>query len=82
MSRRAEVPGSGQALAAIYAHNVFPEMKVGFGTYQSLLGHTAVPGCFRCHEGTAITQDCSACHELVAIGEEAPEVLTGLGLKP
>lgn len=66
--RRAEVTGSGDAVAAIYANNVFPDMKVGFGTYTSLLGHTANPGCFRCHDGSeaAPTQDCSACHELVA----------------
>jgi hypothetical protein len=82
MERRAEVTGSGQALASIYAHNVFPDMNVGFGTYVSQLGHTATPGCFTCHDGTAATQDCSACHELAAVGEAEPAALTSLGLRP
>ncbi len=55
----------------VYRHNVFPAMKVGWGTYANHLGHIDTPGCFRCHddnhktpEGTALGQDCESCHEV------------------
>ena len=55
----------------VYARNVFPAMKVGWGTYPNNLGHTAFPGCFRCHDenhkatdGRTIQQDCQACHDM------------------
>jgi hypothetical protein len=69
-------------LTTIHNRNVFPEMKVGWGTYPSHLGHTDFPGCFRCHDdehatedGETISQDCSTCHTLLAMEEENPEVL-------
>ncbi len=34
----------------LYARNVFPAMKVGWGTYPNNIGHLASQGCFRCHE--------------------------------
>jgi hypothetical protein len=55
----------------IYRDNVFPSMKVGWGTYPNQLGHTESNGCFRCHddshktkEGVAISQDCELCHTI------------------
>jgi hypothetical protein len=55
----------------IYRDNVFPGMKVGWGTYPNHLGHTDAPGCFRCHDdshkssdGMAISQDCELCHAI------------------
>jgi hypothetical protein len=55
----------------IYSHNVFPRMKVTFGTHPSHLGHTESPGCFRCHNdehkgpgGRTIGQDCETCHKM------------------
>jgi len=55
----------------IYARNVFPAMKVGWGTYPNNIGHMAFQGCFRCHDdnhkatdGTAIAQDCESCHAM------------------
>jgi len=55
----------------VYARNIFPAMKVGWGTYPNNMGHVAFPGCFRCHDenhkatdGTAIAQDCQSCHEM------------------
>ena len=78
---------AGRELAAIYKRNVFPEMKVGWGTYPNQIGHTEFPGCFRCHDGLhataggeTITQDCGVCHELLAIEEPAPEILSSLGI--
>lgn len=55
----------------IYTGNVFPAMKVKWGTYPSQLGHTDAPGCFRCHDdqhksstGKLISQDCETCHRM------------------
>ena len=56
---------------ALYRHNVFPSMKVGWGTYADHSGHTTSNGCFRCHDeshktkdGLAIRQDCELCHTM------------------
>jgi hypothetical protein len=61
-----------QAIAAtqqVWSRNVFPSMKVGWGTYPNQLGHTISTGCFRCHDdshktkdGVAIAQECELCH--------------------
>ena len=50
-SQRARIDASAQRLVAIYDRNVFPSMKVTWGTYPNNIGHKAYPGCFRCHEG-------------------------------
>jgi NapC/NirT cytochrome c family, N-terminal region len=78
---------AGQALLAIYRHNVFPDLKVTWGTYANNLGHTDTLGCFRCHDdghATAdkktITQDCNACHQALAVEEASPEILKTLGM--
>ena len=61
-----------RALQDIYRRNVFPEMKVTFGTYPDNLGHTTSSGCFRCHDGslvakdgTSISSDCEYCHKQI-----------------
>ena len=73
------------AVQAIYERNVFPEMKVGWGTYPNHIGHEHFPACFRCHdeehvspEGKTISQDCENCHRVLAIEETSPEILTRL----
>ncbi len=73
---------AGQALGDIYSTNVFPAMKVSWGTYPDHIGHQNFPGCFRCHDdghatedGEVISQDCFTCHSLLAMDEEDPEVL-------
>ena len=55
----------------IYRANVFPSMKVGWGTYPNQLGHITSNGCFRCHDeshkttaGLVISQDCELCHAM------------------
>lgn len=86
--RSGDVSQAGAQLAAIYNRNVFPDLKVTWGTYPNNLGHTDFPGCFRCHDGShttadkkmTITQDCNTCHEPVAIEEASPGVLKTLGL--
>lgn len=85
--RRDEVQRSARAVLAVFQHNVFPEMKVTWGTYLNNIGHTDSDGCFRCHDGShsssnnqSITQDCGACHNLLASDEKNPKILTDLGL--
>ena len=56
----------------VWSGNVFPAMKVTWGTYPSHVGHVDSPGCFRCHDDThktkdgahAISQDCELCHTI------------------
>ena len=55
----------------IYRNNVFPSMKIGWGTYPIHLGHMTSNGCFRCHDdshktsdGVPIRQDCESCHAI------------------
>jgi nitrate/TMAO reductase-like tetraheme cytochrome c subunit len=86
-NHRSDVSRVGQALLDLYDRNVFPAMKVGWGTYPENLGHTDFPGCFRCHDGShvgpggaAITQDCGVCHNLLAMQETNPKILTELGI--
>jgi hypothetical protein len=89
-SRQAsEIHEAGIALAAIYQRNVFPDLKVAWGTYPINLGHTDDPGCFRCHDEAHLTadkktisQDCSLCHQPVAVDEAAPDILKTLELNP
>lgn len=53
----------------LWSRNVFPAMRVTWGTYRNNLGHIDSPGCFRCHDdehqsrdGRTIRQDCELCH--------------------
>jgi hypothetical protein len=85
--RGGDVQAAGRAIAGIYGRNVFPDLKVTWGTYPNNLGHADYPGCFRCHDedhATAdkktITQDCTTCHNALAVEEAAPDVLKTLGL--
>jgi hypothetical protein len=85
--RTDDIRNAGQALMAIYKRNVFPDLKVGWGTYPSNLGHADYPGCFRCHDDShataekkTITQDCGACHQALAVEETSPEILKTLGV--
>jgi NapC/NirT cytochrome c family, N-terminal region len=85
--RIADIQAAGQALLAIYRHNVFPDLKVAWGTYPNNLGHADDPGCFRCHDDShttpdkkTITQDCNTCHQSLAVEETSPEILKTLGV--
>ncbi len=82
------VKQASQELVTLYDQNVFPFMKVTWGTHPNHIGHQEYPGCFRCHDGdhvakdgTSITQDCSACHNLLAVEEAKPKVLADLGIQ-
>src|SRR6185369_11101036 len=86
-TREQDVRQAGQAILTIYNRNVFPDLKVTWGTYPNNLGHMDFPGCFRCHDGghstaggEAITQECTTCHETLAADEASPEILKTLGI--
>jgi formate-dependent nitrite reductase cytochrome c552 subunit len=44
--RSGDINRAAKAVLAIYDRNVFPELKVSWGTYPNNLGHTDFPGCF------------------------------------
>ena len=87
-SKADQVKAAGDELATLYSQNVFPFMKVTWGTHPNNIGHMSYPGCFRCHDGDhaakdgkSITQDCAACHNLLAVDEPKPKVLSDLGIQ-
>ena len=86
-SRSTDIQQASRAVLAIYNRNVFPDLKVTWGTYPNNLGHMDFPGCFRCHDGShtasdgkTIVQDCNTCHEPLAMDEASPEILKTLGI--
>jgi hypothetical protein len=87
--RSEQIERAAGEVAAIYSRNVFPHMNIRWGTYANHLGHTASPGCFRCHDGGhlnpqggSISPDCNQCHTLLAIDDPAPAVLRDFGIGP
>jgi len=61
-----------QVALRLYRENVFPTMKITWGTYTNNLFHVDDSGCFRCHDDThtakgqpekKISQDCELCHK-------------------
>ena len=52
----------GEELATLYCQNVFPFMKVTWGTHPNHIGHMSYPGCFRCHDGDHAAKDGTAIH--------------------
>jgi hypothetical protein len=83
-----QVYAAAKALIRIYDANVFPSMKVTWGTHRNNIGHNNSPGCFRCHhgnhsakDGSSITNDCSVCHSLVASGTTRPKLITDMGMQ-
>jgi NapC/NirT cytochrome c family protein len=60
------------ALQDVYRRNVFPTMKVTWGSYPNNKGHITSTGCFRCHDGShtakdgsTINADCEYCHKQI-----------------
>jgi nitrate/TMAO reductase-like tetraheme cytochrome c subunit len=87
-AKAALVQSAGDELATLYSQNVFPFMKVTWGTHPNHIGHISYPGCWRCHDGDhsskdgkSITNDCAACHNLLAVDEAKPKVLSDLGIQ-
>jgi nitrate/TMAO reductase-like tetraheme cytochrome c subunit len=87
-TQRNQINAAAQRLVSMYDRNIFPEMKVTWGTYPNNIGHMSYPGCFRCHDGSHTTKsgktlsnDCSLCHNLLAVDETNPSVLNDLQLQ-
>jgi hypothetical protein len=80
------VAAAAKAMGDIYTANVFPDMKVTWGTYTNNIGHSdEAPGCWRCHDkkhstaqGDKIGRNCKTCHAVLAEGEAEPEILKQL----
>jgi nitrate/TMAO reductase-like tetraheme cytochrome c subunit len=86
--KKPQIDEAGKVLSTIYGENVFPFMKVTWGTHPNNSGHNDYPGCFRCHDGShntkdakSIGNDCSTCHSLVAVDEANPKQLADLGFQ-
>jgi hypothetical protein len=87
-AQRTQIDQAAKVLATIYGDNVFPFMKVTWGTHPNNIGHNDSPGCFRCHDGNhnakngkSITNDCAACHNLISVDEPNPKLLADLGMQ-
>ncbi len=85
--QKADIDKASAALVAIYQQNVFPQMKVTWGTYPNNLGHTDFPGCYRCHGklqnaegGKKVPKHCDTCHNVLAQDEADPKILQDMGL--
>jgi hypothetical protein len=83
-----QVESAAEKVKAIFLRNVFPEMKIAWGTHPDNIGHEDSLGCFRCHDGShmsadgqTIPNDCSTCHNLLAVDEVNPKILADLGGK-
>lgn len=86
--KRAQVDTAGEVVKAIFLRNVFPEMKLTWGTHPNNIGHEEAVGCFRCHDGShtaadgrTIAADCNTCHTILAQDEKDPKILKDLGMK-
>lgn len=88
-TRAEEIAAAGLVLVDLHNRNVYPDLKVTWGTYPDNIGHTDSKGCFRCHGGDHKTADgkklipnnCFTCHFTSALDEAEPEVLQTLGLE-
>jgi nitrate/TMAO reductase-like tetraheme cytochrome c subunit len=86
--KREQIDQAAGTLVRLYGENVFPFMKVTWGTHPNNIGHNDYPGCFRCHDGShnakdgkSINNDCSVCHNLLAVDEANPKQLADLGMQ-
>lgn len=68
-SYTAELNQAAQVLPELYSLSFFPELGISGTHYADNSGHTATPGCYRCHDGkhlaadgSRITRNCTACH--------------------
>jgi hypothetical protein len=71
----ATVARTAAVVQSVYGSNVFPTMKVTWGSYPNQRGHVTSTGCFRCHDdshmdktGAVISADCELCHTQLEAG--------------
>ncbi len=86
--KKPQIDAAAAAIKEIYLRNVFPQMKITWGTYPNHIGHQSSPGCFRCHDGMhnskdgkTISADCDTCHAVLAQDEKDPKILKDLQIK-
>ncbi|HET9597908.1 MAG TPA: NapC/NirT family cytochrome c [Anaeromyxobacteraceae bacterium] len=79
--RKPAVDRAAKELGDVWATNVWPDMKITWGTYPTFIGHDASAGCWRCHDGrttrdgkAALSQECTLCHTLLAQDEKDPAI--------
>ena len=83
-----DAPGGIEAAVPVlqetFESYVFPDMKIGWNTYVSLIGHPDQQSarCFRCHNGVLrdptgaeISLDCNTCHYVLATAQPDPQIL-------
>ncbi|MEW6411358.1 MAG: NapC/NirT family cytochrome c [Candidatus Zixiibacteriota bacterium] len=70
-----EIDQATDILLRIYNQNFFPEMKTDYRVRENNLSHFVNDGCFRCHDGTMVSEDgkplshdCGTCHLIVSQG--------------
>jgi len=86
--KKALVDAAATAVQDAYTRNVYPEMKLTWGTHPNQIGHQD-GGCFRCHDGShstkdgkkTIAADCDSCHTILAQDDPDPKILKDLGTK-
>jgi len=71
-----------QGVQKAYSDNVFPTMHIGWDTYPDFIGHRKGNGCFRCHDGSHVTNSgktiskaCDTCHIILVEDRPATDIL-------
>ncbi len=74
-SSRALLDTTISVLQTAYKENIFPKMKADWKAHPNYIGHLETNGCFRCHDGSfvsntgrTISRKCDICHEIKAEG--------------
>ena len=74
-SSRALLDTTISVLQTAYKENIFPKMKADWRAHPNYIGHLETNGCFRCHNGSfvsntgrTISRKCNICHEIKAEG--------------
>jgi len=87
-NHRAQIERAVENVQNIYLRNVFPDMRLHWGTHPNNIGHQDFLGCFRCHDGNhaaadgrVIRNDCDTCHSILAMEDPDPKILKDLGIK-
>jgi len=87
--RKDDVENLVEGVQEIYRRNFFPRMNVKWDVYPDNIGHFSNPGCYRCHngsfvseDGATISDDCSNCHIIIAQGtKEELQTIDPTGLE-
>ena len=84
-AKRPSLLAAANVVADIWLRNIYPDMKIDWGTYPNFVTHR---GCMRCHDGQhldadgeAITADCAKCHTVLAEKSKDPAILQQFGVE-